>query len=186
MCYVHMLCKTGTVCLMVVDPNLIFDHICVHTIRTHMRYLLPEDLALALDKVLNIFTIPPLPPLLSGGEMYRNSIFGSNIDTTKQWVVIIDGFVIRISNFPPPPHCNPYHEHIVGVIYHLFNQIIAEISLGLHRPSDTLVYQPDINHIHRKIYRPNRFNQSLVPNFFSMLRIYWWHLLCISIFPHAL
>ena len=69
MCAVHMLCKTGTVCFMVADPNFIFDRIGVHTIQTHMCHLLPADLSLALKKVLSFYLIPFLPPLLSGGHM---------------------------------------------------------------------------------------------------------------------
>ena len=69
MCDMHMLCKTGTVCLRVADPHLIFDHIGVRKIRTHMRRLLPADLALALEQVLSFCTIPLLPRLLSWGHM---------------------------------------------------------------------------------------------------------------------
>ena len=69
MCAMHMLCKTGTVCLKVADPHFIFGRICVRTIQTHMCRLLPADLALALKQVLSLCTIPLLPPLLSGGEM---------------------------------------------------------------------------------------------------------------------
>ena len=67
MCAMHTLCKTGTVCLRVEDPHFIFDRTCVFTIRTHMRRLLPEDLEIAMKKVLSLCTIPILPPLLSGG-----------------------------------------------------------------------------------------------------------------------
>ena len=69
MCAMHILCKTGTVCLMVADPHFIFDCICVRTLRTHMRPLLWADLALALNQELSLFPIPLLPPLLSGDEM---------------------------------------------------------------------------------------------------------------------
>ena len=69
MCAMHMLFKTGTVCLKVSDPHFIFDRIGVHTIRTHMCCLLPADLALALKKVLTLCTIPFLPHILSGGPM---------------------------------------------------------------------------------------------------------------------
>ena len=67
MCAMHMLCKTGTVCLRVADPHFIFDQICVRTILTYMCCLLPSDLALALKQVLSICPIPLLLPLLSGG-----------------------------------------------------------------------------------------------------------------------
>ena len=124
MCAMHMLCKTGMVCLRVAVPDLFFDRICVRIIRTHMRRLLPAYLALALKQVLRICTIPLLPPLLSGGDMYSNSTYGSTIDPAKQWAVVINGFVIRVNNCPPPPLYTLYHEPIVGVIYHLFIQII--------------------------------------------------------------
>ena len=65
----HMLCKTGTVCLRVTDPHFIFDHIGVRTIRTHMCHLLPEDLALALKQLFIFFPIPFIPPILSRGHM---------------------------------------------------------------------------------------------------------------------
>ena len=35
-----------------------------------------------------------------------------------------------------------------------------------------------------KIDRLNRFDQSLVPNFYLMLRLSWRYLLCLSIWPH--
>ena len=60
-----MLCKTGTICFRVADPHFIFDCICVCTIRTHMHRLLPEDLALSLNKVLSICTIHLFPTILS-------------------------------------------------------------------------------------------------------------------------
>ena len=69
MCDMYMLCKTGTVCIRGADPHLIFYRISVCIIQTHMRYLLPEDLALALKQVLSFCTIPLLFSLLSGGEM---------------------------------------------------------------------------------------------------------------------
>ena len=75
---------------------------------------------------------------------------GGTIDPAKQGVVIVKGFVIIVNNIPPPPLCTPYYEPIVGVIYHLFREMIVEISLGVFRPSDTLVCQPDIDHIHQK------------------------------------
>ena len=150
MCALHMLCKTGTVFLRVSDPHLIFDRIGVSKILIHMRRLLLSDLALALKQVLSFCPIPTLPPFLSGGHMYRNSTSGRTIDPAKQWVVVIKGFVTRFNNSPPPPLCTPYHEPILGVIYHLFSEIIVEISFGLCRPSDALVCQPYIEHIHPK------------------------------------
>ena len=57
------------VCIKVVDQHFIFDHIYVHTIRTHVRRLLPEDLELALKQVLSFCPVPILPSLLSGGNM---------------------------------------------------------------------------------------------------------------------
>ena len=74
-----------------------------------MRHLLPEDLALALNKLLSLFIVPILPPLISGGDNYINSTSGITIDLDKQWVVIIDVFVIRVRNFPLPPLCTLYH-----------------------------------------------------------------------------
>ena len=145
----HMLCKTGTVCLRV-QTHFIFDRICVCTLQTHMRRLLPEYVALALNQVLRLFPIPPLPLLLGGGDMWSNSTSGSTIGPDKQWVLYIDAIGIRVNDFPPPPLCTPYHEPIVCVIYRLFSHIIVEISLDLRRPSYALVCQPDIDHIHRK------------------------------------
>ena len=69
MCAMHMLCKTGTVCLRVADPHFIFDRIGVRTIQTHMCHLLTEDLALALKQVLSFPPIPFICPLLSRGHM---------------------------------------------------------------------------------------------------------------------
>ena len=69
MCDMHMLYKTGTVCLRVADPHFIFDRIGVRTIQTHMCRLLPEDLELTLKQVLSLCPIHFLPPLLSGGNM---------------------------------------------------------------------------------------------------------------------
>ena len=67
MCAMHRMCKTGTVCLRVADPHLLFDHIYVCTIRTHMRNLLLEDLALTLKQVSSFCPIPILPPIFSEG-----------------------------------------------------------------------------------------------------------------------
>ena len=150
MCDMHMLCKTGTVCLRVSERNLIFDRIGVRTIVTHMCRLLPAYLALALEQVLSFCPIPFIPPLLSGGHMQRNSTYGSTIYPAKQGVVITKGFVIRVNNIPPHPLCIPHHEPIVGVIYNIFRKMIVEIILGLLCTSDALVFQPDIDHIHRK------------------------------------
>ena len=69
MCDMHMVCKTGTVFLRVADPNFVFDHIGVRTIRTHMCRLLPEDLSLALNQLLSFCTIPFIPPLIGGVHM---------------------------------------------------------------------------------------------------------------------
>ena len=69
MCVMQMLRKTGTVCLRVAEPNFIFDRICFHKIRTHMRHILLEDRAPALKQVLSICNIPILPNLLSGSDM---------------------------------------------------------------------------------------------------------------------
>ena len=145
-----MLCKTVTVYLRVADPHLIFDRIYVITIRTHMRRLLTVDLALYLKQVLSLYPIPIIPNIISGGDIYRNSTSGSTIDPSKQWVVVINGFIIKVNNYPSPPLYTPYHEPIVGVIYNIFSQIILEIRLGLHRTSDALLYQPDIDHINHK------------------------------------
>ena len=67
MCDMHMMRKTGKVCLRVAEPYFILCRIYVRTIRTHMRCLLPEDLTLALKQVLSICPIPLLHPLLNGG-----------------------------------------------------------------------------------------------------------------------
>ena len=165
MCAMHMLCKTGMVCLRVADPHFIFDCICLRTIRTHVHRLFPEDLALALKQVLSLCAIPILPPLLSGGDIKSNSTSGGTIDEFKQWFFVIDGFIIRVNNCPPPPLCTPHNEPIVGVIYHLFIKIIVEISLGLSLPSDALVCQPYIDHIHRK----KRYIEPLRPIFSTQL-----------------
>ena len=69
MCDMHMLCKIGTVCLRVEDSHFIFERICVRTIQTHMRRLLPADLSLSLKQVLSLCPIPILPPLIIGVEM---------------------------------------------------------------------------------------------------------------------
>ena len=69
MCAMHMLCKTGRVCLGVVDPHFVFDHICVLTIRIHMCCLIPEDLSLELKQVSSLCTIPLIPTNISGGDM---------------------------------------------------------------------------------------------------------------------
>ena len=68
MCDIYMLCKTGTVSLGVADRHFIFDHTCVCTLQTHMRRLLPTDLALTLNQLLIPCTIYFLPPLLGGGD----------------------------------------------------------------------------------------------------------------------
>ena len=109
MCAMHMLCKKGTVCLRVTDPHLIFDRICVCTIRTHMCCIIPTDLALALKQVLSLYPIPLIPPLLSGTNIKRNSTSGIIIDLEKKLVVVLDGFVIRVKNVPPHPFFTPYH-----------------------------------------------------------------------------
>ena len=80
----HMLYKTGTVCLRVTGPHLIFDHICVRTLRTHIRCIIPEDIALALNQVLSLCPIPITNPILSGGDMQSNSTSGSTIYPSKQ------------------------------------------------------------------------------------------------------
>ena len=97
--------------------------------------------------------------------MLINSTSGSTIDTAKHGVVIIKTFVIRVNNIPPPPLCTPHHEPTVGVIYYLFIEIIVEIRLGLSLPSDALVCQPYIDHIHRK----KRYIEPLRPIFSTQL-----------------
>ena len=165
MCYMYMLCKTGTVCLWVADSHFIFDRIGVCTIRTHMCRLLPSELALALKQVLSFCPIPFLPPLLSGGQMLRNSTSVSTIDPSKHGVVIIKVLVIIVNNMPPPPLCTPHHEPIVGVIYHLFIDIIVETSLVMTLTSYALVCQPGIDHIHRK----KRYIETFQPIFSTQL-----------------
>ena len=115
-----------------------------------MFCLLLSYLALALKKVLIFYHLPLLLPILIGGHMYINYTSWGTIDQSKQWVVIIKLFIIIVNNNPPPPICTPYHEPIVGVIYHISIEIIVETSLGLRRPSYALVFQPDIDHIHYK------------------------------------
>ena len=186
MCAIHMLWKTGTVCLRLVEPHFIFDRMDVRTIRTYMCNLLTEDLALALKQVLSLCPIPLLPLLLIGGCMYRNSTSGRTINLAKQWVFIIKCFVIRVNNSTPPPLCTPHHEPILGVIYHLFSKRISEISLVLQRPSDDLLCQPYIDHInHRKIYI-ELLRSIFSTQLFSMSRLSWRHLFCLSNFLHAL
>ena len=90
-----------------------------------MRLLILADLELALNQVLSLYLIPILPTIISGGDMWSNSTPGSTIDPSKQWVVIIDRFVNRVGDCPPPPLCTPYHEPILGVIYHLLSHIIV-------------------------------------------------------------
>ena len=68
MCDIHMLHKTRTVCLRVAEPHLIYNRICICKFQTHMCCLLPEDLVLALEKVLSICPTPILPPILSGSD----------------------------------------------------------------------------------------------------------------------
>ena len=69
MCAIHIMYKTGTICLRVADPLFIFDRIGVRTIRTHMCRLLLAYLVLALKQVLSFCPIPFLTPFLSGGHM---------------------------------------------------------------------------------------------------------------------
>ena len=69
MCDMHMLYKTGTVCLRMADPYFMFDRIGVRTIRTHMRSLLLADFALSLKQVLSLCPISTLPTFISGGDM---------------------------------------------------------------------------------------------------------------------
>ena len=114
-----------------------------------MCRLLPEDLALALKKVLSLCPIPLLPHIISGGKSHSNYKYGRTIDPAKQWGLVINVFVIRVNSSPPPPLCTPYHEPIVCVIYYIFIQIIVKTSLDLCRTSDDLVCQPDIDHTHR-------------------------------------
>ena len=68
MCDMHMLFKTGTVCLRVTETHFIFERICVLTLRTHMCLLLPAYLALTLNQVLRLFPIIIFTPLISGGD----------------------------------------------------------------------------------------------------------------------
>ena len=63
----HMMRKTGMFCLRVSNPHFIFDFIFVLTIQTHMRHLLIEDLALALNQLFSICPISILHPLNIGG-----------------------------------------------------------------------------------------------------------------------
>ena len=150
MCAMQMMWKIGTIFLGVAYPHFIFDRIYVCTIRTHISHIIPEYLALSFKQVLSLCNIPLLPPIISGGDMNRNYKSGSTIDPAKQCVIVIHLIIVRVNNCPPPPLCTPCHEPIVCVIYHLFIQIIVEISLDLRRTSDSLVCKPDIEHIHRK------------------------------------
>ena len=81
-----------------------------------MLHLLLVDLALTMKQLLSLCTIPFLPTLLSGGDTQRNSTYGSTVDMGKQWVVVINGFIIRVNNFPPPPLFTQYNKPIVGFI----------------------------------------------------------------------
>ena len=121
----NILCKTGTVCIRVADPNLIFDRIYVCKIRIQICCPIPADLSLALKQGLSLFTIPILPHILCGGEIYSNSTSRSTIDAAKQWFIVTNVIIARVKNCPPPPLCTPYHEPIVCVIYNLFSQIIV-------------------------------------------------------------
>ena len=64
-----MLCKTVMVFLRVTESNLIFDRICVYTIRTHKCRILPADLAISLKQVLLFLTIPIIHPIRGVGYM---------------------------------------------------------------------------------------------------------------------
>ena len=75
---------------------------------------------------------------------------------------------IRVNNCPPLPLCTPYHENISCVIFHLFTQIIVEIRFDLRCPSDALICQPGIYHIHCK----NRWFEPLRPIFSTQLVFY--------------
>ena len=161
MCAMHMLCKTVTVFFRLSDPRLIFDPVGVRKIQTHMSHFFLEDLALALNQVLSFFPIPFLTLLLWGGHMQIYSTYRSTIDPSKQGVVVIKSFVIRFKSIHPPPLCTLHHEPIVGVIYHIFSEIIVESILGICRPSDALVCQPEIYHIHLK----DRYIEPLPPIF---------------------
>ena len=66
MCDMHMLYKTGTVCLRVSDPYFISDRIYFCTVRTHLCRVLMAELVLILNQVLSLC---PIPPLLRGGYM---------------------------------------------------------------------------------------------------------------------
>ena len=182
----HMLCKTGTDCLRVADPHFIFDCICVRTIQTHMRRLIMADLALALNQLISFCPIPSIPPLLSWVDMKSNSTYGCTIDPDKQWVFLITGFIVRVNNNSPPPLCTPYHGPFLGFIYNLFSKRIVKIGFGFCQPSDALIYQLDIDHIHCK----NRQVEPLRPIFstqlFFMPRISWRHILCLSIWTHTM
>ena len=128
----HMLQKIGTVCIKVTDPHSNFDCICIRTLRTNTPRLLTADLAPALKQVQSLCIIPIILTLLSGGEIQSNSTYGSTIDPSKQWVIVINVIIIRVNNFPPPPLCTTYHERIVCVIYHLFRKIILEAWTPFH------------------------------------------------------
>ena len=69
MCAMHMMFKTGMVFIRLAEPNFIFYRICVRSLRTQIRRLIPEDLALPLNQVLSLCSVPLLPPILSGGDM---------------------------------------------------------------------------------------------------------------------
>ena len=69
MCDMYMLFKSGTVCLRVADPHFVSNLTSIRTFQSHLLCLLPEDIALALKKVLSICPIPLLPAIISGGDM---------------------------------------------------------------------------------------------------------------------
>ena len=69
MCDMHILCKIVMVCLRVAYPYFIFDRICVRTIRTHLRHILPESLSLTSKKVFSLCPVSLLPPLIGWGGM---------------------------------------------------------------------------------------------------------------------
>ena len=86
----HMLCRTGTVCFRVEYPHFIFDRIYVRTLQKHMCRLLRAYLTPALKQVLSLCPTTIITPLLFGGEMYSKYTFGSTIDPSKQWVLVIN------------------------------------------------------------------------------------------------
>ena len=201
MCDMHTMYKTGTVCLRVSDPYFIFDrHPCTAQSKKHThtcRRLLPGGQTLKYPQKGEYiqFLYPHIslfiPPLSRRGVVVTCRAI-PNLGSIVLISVRNGGVCRSIRRFsswestvcPPPPNlCVPYSETYRRLyLSSLRIDNCIEIGSGVYVvPAMHRYANQTSTAFIAKTDRSNRFDRSLVLDFFSMSRLSWRYLLCLSI-----